>query len=209
MKSKSFWMVLSMAACLGCDMGNNSKAVIPSPTTVSTDESLPKVAHPEFANWNQFPEKSFIVRRKVVSNSSGEVVATTRVWLESKSADGVVVGSQVTVKRPDMPLVDNGADLVRYPAVYRLPKGMDENQFYKPSMKAKETGRDVVKIGERDFQATIYEWEESSEAGPTSVKLWRSDEFPGKLLRQEMFTKSSETMSKEELIEFQLGNEPG
>ena len=207
MKSKSFWMVLSMAVWLGCDTGNNVKVAIPSATAVSDDESLPNVAHPEFANWNQFPEKSFVVRRKVVSNSNGEVVATTKVWLESKSVDGVFVGSQITVKRPDMPLVDNGADLVRYPAVYRLPKGLDENQFYKPSMKAKETGKEVVKIGKLDFQATIYEWEESSEAGPTSVKLWRSDEIPGKLLRQEMFTKSSETTSIEEVTEINLGEE--
>ena len=74
------------------------------------------------------------------------------------------------------------------------------------STKAKETGAEVIEIGMREFNTTIFEWEESNETGPMTVKLWRSDEIPGKILRQELFTKSTSTKSFEEVTELNLGN---
>ena len=111
------------------------------------------------------------------------------------------MGSQVTVERPNEQIVENDENTVSYPATYRLPAGMDEARFSLPSAKAKETGTETVKIGETEFETKIFEWEESSEAGPTSVKLWRSEAIPGKIVRQEMFTKQIETKSTEEIIE--------
>jgi hypothetical protein len=207
MTSKCAWLVFISVFSLGCDSSNVSRNTAKTPAAPMEDLTLPEVAHPEFVSWNRFPAKSTLTRKKIVSNANGEVVVTTRLWLESKSPEGVTVGSQIIVKRPEMPVVDNGEDFVKYPAKYRLPKGFTESQFYLPSAKAKETGKELVQIGSDAFEATIYEWKETSEAGPTSVKLWRSDEVPGKLLRQEMYTKSSETNSIEEVLGLRLGPE--
>ena len=207
MKSKTFWIVLCLT-CFGCDSRDNSTAIVALTDRSSELESLPRVAYPEFVNWSKFPVESSVNRRKVVSNTSGEVVVTTKVWLQSKAEDNVSVGSQITVKRPELPIVENEPNFAKFPATFRLPKGLTEEQFYLPSAQAKETGKDVVKVGEKEFEATVYQWTESSEAGPTSVKLWRSNEVPGRFLRQEMITKGIETTSIEEVIEISLGSDP-
>ena len=206
MKRMSLWISIGLATCIGCGSENKPKILVPKTDQVSDIESQPKVAYPEFVNWSKFPEKSSVKRRKVVSNTSGEVVVTTRVWLQSKKEENVTVGSQITVQRPEMAIVENDEDFVQFPATYRLPKGMTEEQFYLPSGKAKETGSEKIKIGEREFNTKVYEWTESSEAGPSSVKLWRSDEIPGRFIRQEMITKGIETTSIEEVTEVELPN---
>lgn len=204
MKKKSLWIAVGLASCIGCG-SENKVNVAAAPANQKTEaENLPKVAYPEFVNWSKFPENASVKRRKVVSNTHGEVIVTTKVWLKSKSAESVTVGSQITVQRPEMPIVKNDDDFVQFPATYRLPKGLTEDQFYLPSAKAKETGTEKIKVGEREFNATIFEWTESSEAGPSSVKLWRSDEMPGRFIRQELITKGIETTSLEEVTEVEI-----
>ncbi len=202
MNTRSGCIILSCAAFFGCDAGKPSNATVQLPPLNAVDESLPRVTHPEYANWSQFTQKTHIVRKRVVSNASGNVSVTTKMWLEKKDATGVTVGSQVTVQRPDEPIVENDEDFVRYPATYPLPKGMVEASFNQPSSKAKETGSEVIQIGDKSINTKIFEWEERNETGPMTVKLWRSDEIPGKIVRQEMFTKSTETKSTEEVTEF-------
>jgi len=193
-----------MMAIVGCGSSNdsNSKIVLPSVQTV--DESLRSVAHPEFVNWSQFDEKATVVRKRFVENANGTVVVTTKMWLDKKDENEVRVGSQVTVERPNEPKLENDVDIVRYPATFRLPNGMDEARFYLPSAKAVETGTETIKIGENEFETKIFEWEESNETGPMTVRLWQSDKIPGKIVRQEMLTKSSSTKTKEDVIELQL-----
>ena len=193
---------------VGCDFGKPPKKAT-QVTTVADDSDLPAVAHPEYVNWSQFPEKAFVIRKRVVSNAQGKVVVTTKMWLDKKTSEKILVGSQVTVERPDEPAVENGDDVVSYPATYRLPKGMDQSRFNLPSAKAKETGEEVVKIGELELKTKIFEWEESNETGPMTVKLWTCAEVPGKIVRQEMFTKSTQTKSSEEVIKLDLGNVAG
>jgi len=197
-------MLLGMMAIVGCGSSNdsNSKIVLPSVQTV--DESLRSVAHPEFVNWSQFDEKATVVRKRFVENANGTVVVTTKMWLDKKDENEVRVGSQVTVERPNEPKLENDVDIVRYPATFRLPNGMDEARFYLPSAKAVETGTETIKIGENEFETKIFEWEESNETGPMTVRLWQSDKIPGKIVRQEMLTKSSSTKTKEDVIELQL-----
>ena len=204
MKTKSGWMILGIALCFGCDLVNEPKRSIQMPVVSKVDESLPKAVHPEYANWSRFPEKTFVVRKRLVSNSNGTVVVTTKMWLDKKNAEEVLVGSQVTVERPNEPIVENGEDIVRFPASYRVPKGMDEARFLMPSGKAKETGAEIITVGNHQFNSRIFEWEENNETGPMTVKLWQSDEIPGKIVRQELFTKSTETKSLEEVIEHNL-----
>lgn len=196
-----------MTAIVGCGSSNASNSKIVLPIVQTADESLPSVAHPEFANWSQFEEKASVVRKRLVENANGTVVVTTKMWLDKKDENEVRVGSQVTVERPNEPAVENDVDIVRYPAKYRLPKGMDESRFYLPSAKAKETGTESVKVGENEIETKVFEWEENNESGPMTVKLWRSDKIPGKIVRQELFTKSSATKSTEEVIELRLSGD--
>ena len=158
------------------------------------------MAHPEYANWSQFPAMAEVTRKRIVSNENGNVIVTTRMWLESKSDKEVNVGSQVTVERTGEPIEKNPSNVVSYPASFRLPKGMTEDQFTKPSSKAKEVGKEAITIGELIFDSTIYEWEENNEAGPMTVKLWRCDQMPGRIVRQKLFTLSSKTETNEEVI---------
>ncbi len=206
MKTRFGCMVLGLHALFGCDISKPTNAKTQLPKVNVVDESLPKVAHPEYANWSQFDEKSFVVRKRIVSNAGGNVLVTTKMWLEKKDAERVSVGSRVTVERPNEPIVENDDDIVSYPATYRLPKGMEVVTIDQPSAKANETGTEVIQIGDKKLQTRIFEWEERNETGPMTVKLWRSDEIPGKIVRQEMFTKSTETKSTEEVTEFHCGS---
>ena len=206
MNKRQRCFIVGCVVFFGCDVGTPSNATIQLPQLNAVDESLPNVTHPEYANWSQFAEKSFVVRKRVVSNAGGNVLVTTKSWLEKKDENGVSVGSRVTVERPNEPIVENDDDFVSYPPTYRLPKGMDPASFAQPSSKAKETGTEMIQIGERKIETKIFEWEERNETGPMSVKLWRSDDIPGKIVRQEMFTKSTDTKSVEEVTEFDSGS---
>lgn len=210
MKSKSYLFVLCLVSCFGCNSASKDKdkESMALDASKAALDALPKVPFPEYKNWSKFPVETSVNRRKVVSNTHGDVVVTTKVWLQSKKEDSVSVGSQITVQRPDTAVVENEADFAKFPSTFRLPSGFTEDQFILPAAKAKETGKEIVKIGDKEFDATIYEWTESSEAGPTTVKLWRSDDVPGRFLRQEMITKGIETTSLEEVTEVNLGKEP-
>jgi hypothetical protein len=61
-----------------------------------------------------------------------------------------------------------------------------------------------VSIGELEVNAEVFEWTENNEAGPMTVKLWRSEEIPGRIVRQEMMTESSSTKTVEQISELDL-----
>ena len=208
MQPRLISIVFVSVLLLGCDFVQQPKTTIQLPAVVD-DSSLPVVSHPEYANWSQFPVKSLVVRKRKITNANGEVLVTTRMWLDNKTPEKVFVGSQVSVKRGDEPLVENTEDIVSYPATYRLPKGIEESRFSLPSAKAKETGSETIKIGDKEYKTKIFEWVESNETGPMDVKLWRSDEIPGKIVRQEMLIKGSETKTVEEIAELVLGDKAG
>jgi hypothetical protein len=76
--------------------------------------------------------------------------------------------------------------------------------FLLPSSKAKLVGEERVSIGELEVNAEVFEWTENNEAGPMTVKLWRSEEIPGRIVRQEMMTESSSTKTVEQISELDL-----
>jgi hypothetical protein len=158
--------------------------------------------HPEFANWSRFPVGTSISRIRTVTNEFGEVKVTTRMWLESKSEKEVEVGSQIHVERPNEPLEENPESFTKYPAQFGLPEGMDPDFFLLPTAKARKTGEAIVTVDGREVTSEIFEWEESNETGPMSVKLWRSNDIPGRIVRQEMITLSSQTKTIENVEVF-------
>ena len=189
------WM--KRAACVGllCLVGCGSQSgsgassqgalpagyVAPAPT-----DNLPLVDHPEYAAWSRFPVGAGVVRKKEVTNEFGNVRVTTTVRLAEKTADKVVVQTQITVDRAAEGLVENEPQTVDFPAKFRLPANMKLEQFALPSLRAKAVGEEAREVAGREFKAEVFTWQEFSERGQMTIKLWRSDEIPGRMLRQEI-----------------------
>lgn len=165
----------------------------------ASTENLPLVDHPEYVGWSRFPLGIIVVRKKEVSNETGTVRVTTTLRLIEKTADKVVVESQVSVDRPGRPQEQNPRPKVDFPATFPLPQGMRQQQFSLPSLKAKQVGEEIREAGGREYKTQLFTWEEVNEAGPMTVKLWRSDDIPGRTLRQEI-TGRTQT-SVEEVVE--------
>jgi hypothetical protein len=168
--------------------------IAPAPTG-----NLPLVDHPEYVSWNRFPVGIAVIRKKEVTNETGSVSVTTTLRLAQKMPDKIVVESQVTVNRPGQPLVENPPLNLDFPAKFRLPAGMKLEQFALPSLKARPAGDETRQACGREFQTELFTWDEVNEAGPMKVKLWRSDDVPGRMVRQEI--KGRTQASVEEVVE--------
>jgi hypothetical protein len=127
------------------------------------------------------------------------VRVTTTLRLAEKTANKVVVESQVSVDRPGDPLEQNPPFNADFPATFRLPPGMEREQFFLPSLKAKKIGEEPRPACGREYQTQLFTWEERNESGPMAVKLWRSDDIPGRMLRQEI--NGHNHVSVEEVVE--------
>lgn len=154
------------------------------PSTASEDLTL--VDHPEYVHWSQFPVGTAVTRKKEVTNDHGKVRVTTIVRLAEKTVNKVVVETQVTVDRLDGKLEENPAFNAEFVAKFRLPASMKVEQFALPSLKAKPMGDETREAAGREYHAQVFTWEERNETGPMAVKLWRSNEIPGRMLRQEI-----------------------
>jgi hypothetical protein len=185
----------SESGTTGVSQGPLPPGYVPPPST----ENLPLVDNPEFASWNRFPVGIAVVRKKEVSNDSGSVRVTTTLRLVEKKRDKVVVESQVTVDRPGEPVVENPSQKLEFAAAFQLPQGMKPEQFALPSLKAKVVGNETRMACGREYQTELYSWDERNEAGPMTIKLWRSEEIPGRMLRQEV--KGRTQVSVEEVVE--------
>lgn len=218
---RSVWLIVCGVLCVGCDSNTQPKtptvpaisqapamnASAPGGTSSNATSKGTMLDHPEYANWSRFPVGTSITRKRTVTNEFGEVKVTTRMWLESKSEKEVVVGSQINVERPNQPLEENPDSLTTYPAQFRLPEGMDPNLFLLPTAKAKRTGEEALTVDGREITAEVYEWQENNETGPMDVKLWRSIDVPGRIVRQEMNTLSSQTKTVEAVEVFKEASE--
>lgn len=197
----NYWIVLALTLSVGCTAGSTaSKPEVPSAKVEQGEE----VAHPEFAHWSQFPVGAKTVRRKEVSNDQGKVVVTTTVKLLDKNERQVVVETQVSVERSGEPKLENPPFTAEYPATFRLPKNMSLDQFRLPSLKAKADGEEEMEIAGQKYQVEKFVWQESNEAGPMDVMVWRCDKVPGRTVREESLTKSLSNKSLEQVIEVSI-----
>ena len=79
--------------------------------------------------------------------------------------------------------------------------------FICPQPKQRKRERKASRSVRNEIETKVFEWEENNESGPMTVKLWRSEKIPGKIVRQELFTKSSATKSTEDVIELRLSGD--
>jgi hypothetical protein len=193
-------LIATLVLQCGCEKSN--KPILPSTIQKAgsnTQAPTTRIAHPEYANWSRFPVGTEAIRDRVVSNASGKVHVTTSLTLAEKSDEHVEIVSQVTVQRPNEAIQENPPESTRFPATFALPEGLTKEFFQLPSPKAVKISEETQELAGKSFVAEVYEWTESNETGPMKIKLWRSDEVPGRIYRQEMLTESSQTKTTEVL----------
>lgn len=188
----------------GCSSSN--KPIIPQKqnehqSRTIDDKPSVQLPHPEYVNWSRFDVGASVTRFRVVSNANGKVEVTTKFTLTEKSDTHVLVTMQVNVQRPNETLEVNPEEQTRFPSEFPLPDGMTAEYFELPSQKAKRVAEEELEIAGRKIQTEVFEWTESNETGPMQVKLWRSNDIPGRIARQEMLIEASQTKTSEEIRE--------
>ncbi len=207
---KRLWVIcvaLSWPLLLGCTSdvasGPSTDSQMPEGYAApASTEHLPLVDHPEYVAWSRFAVGAAVVRKKVVTSDGGTVTVTTTVRLVEKTVDRVAVETQVVTVREGAEPVENPPLRAEYPATFRLPPSMQLEQFQLPSLKAKLVGEEPRTVCNREFLAQHFGWREVNETGPMEVKYWRSDEIPGRMLRQEI--NGPNHASVEEVVEISL-----
>jgi hypothetical protein len=63
---------------------------------------------------------------------------------------------------------------------------MKLEQFSLPSLRAQHIGEELRDVCGRHYKIQVFTWEERNETGPMALKLWRSDDVPGRMVRQEI-----------------------
>jgi hypothetical protein len=177
-----------------------AQPALPAPSAAD----LPVADSPDYANWKRFKVGTTVTRKKVVANKTDAVTETTVLRLVELAATKAVVEQQVTVVRSVGPPKVNPAMRLDYPATFRVPPGLTAEQMSQPSLKAKKSGEETVKAAGRDYPATVYEWQDSTEAGPMTNKAWLSDAVPGRLVRVESKVTGVGNSTTEEVIEVQV-----
>ncbi len=200
-KDASLLFIVSSLLFIGCT-GSSSSTPQGYVAPESKDE-LPLVDHPEYTHWSKFPVGAFSIRKKTVTNSYGSVYVTTKISLAEKTDEKVVVEQQVTVVRPEV-TNENPPQQMEFPAKFRLPKSVELEAFNLPSRKAKLVGEEIREEAGASYPCSLFEWEESNEAGPMNIKLWRSDEVPGRLVREETLIHSDGSTTLELISEVQV-----
>lgn len=174
--------------------GDEKKGLVTSTANLS--------AHPEFVNWSRFPADTTVTRRRETRNSHGKVTVTTTLRLVKKDEQAVVIESRTIVAHEGAPVLENDAMEVSFPASFKVPDGMTLEQFQLPSLKAKRSSEETIEVLGKQIHAEVYEWNEVNETGPMTVRVWFSQEVPGRIVRQEMLTLGTETGSTEELTDW-------
>lgn len=200
-KNASLLFIAGSLLILGCT--GSSSSTPKGYVAAESQDDLPLVDHPEYTHWSKFPVGAFSIRKKTVTNAAGSVYVTTRISLAEKTDERVVVEQQVTVVRPEA-TVENPPQELEYPAKFRLPTSVQLESFNLPSLKAKLLGEEVLNEAGSSFTCSLYQWEESNEAGPMTIKLWRSDEVPGRMVREETLIQSDGSTSVGFITEVQI-----
>ncbi|MBY0456561.1 MAG: hypothetical protein K2V38_04435, partial [Gemmataceae bacterium] len=165
----------------------------------------PAVDSPDYANWNRFPVGTTVRRRSVTGGGDSTVTSVDTLTLTAKKDDVLTVSRQNTTDRTgDSYKVANPPVPTNYYRQFSLPQGMTAEDFVKPSRNAKAVGTEDVTVLGKTYKATVYTWSNPTEGGRTDVKAWLSDEFPGRVIRQEMTAPGSQGKMVEEVIELKI-----
>ncbi len=201
---------ISLALVVVCTAGCGGSSAPPAPgagaVTVapSAAPAGPMFDTLEYANWKRFPVGTTVKRKSVTSTerSTNKVTSVNTYTLRTVGADVIEVTRQNTTDRGDgtAPAVNPG-ETNRFNRQFAIPNGMTADDFNKPSRKAKVTGEEDVTVLGKKYKATVYSWSDSTEAGPLEVKLWLSEEMPGRIVKQVMKQSTLANTTNEEVVE--------
>lgn len=198
-----FWSLSIMFLLSFCGCGFDVKPVpVVVPPAPSLDD-LPLVAHPEYDNWSKFPAGTTVTRRDKLASTEGEVTLHTTLRLAQKSDTGVTVETQTAIEREGV-REESDVTSSEYPAQFRLPKGMELAQFQLPAMKAERVAEETLKVGDQELKCEVFTFQDQSEAGPVDVKLWRSNEFPGRQVKKEIVDRKGTVLSSSNVVDIKL-----
>jgi hypothetical protein len=208
-----FLPMIAVVLMLGCGTGGNnpqSPAVavgpVPSGSTPPAAD-LPLVSDLNYANWKKYPVGT-TVRRKKVSTSTKEpgktLIETSTLTLAEATDAKVVVETQITVEKSGYATVTNPPMKLQYLAAFRVPPGLTAEAMQAPDLKAKVTGEETVQVLGKEYKAKVYEWMGSTESGPMPIKLWLSDDMPGRQVKSEFKMEKGTSTAVEEVIEVKL-----
>jgi hypothetical protein len=158
----------------------------------------------DYANWSRFPVGT-VVRRKAVTSSETGTGTTTSVetfTLKSLTDAEAVVERQNTTERSDGSYrAENPPEPRTYPRQFALPPGMTAADFARPALAAEPAGEETITVLGKAYKASVFTWTDGTESGPMHVKVWLSDEVPGRILRQTMTLPKLKNKTEDEVIE--------
>lgn len=143
----------------------------------------------DYLNWKKFPVGTVVVRTAVSTNGEGSTTGVDTFTLKAVGDAEVSVERQNTTSRSDGYHKVNPVDTRKVSAKITVHPELDPTDFLKPDRKAKETGKEKVKVLDAEYECVKWEWTNGTEAGPMSVAAWLSDEVPGRIAKQVMKVK--------------------
>lgn len=183
---------------LGC-VPEQPVTVVPPPKVYSGD----LVPHPEYVNWSQFPVGTQVVRKDALASENGDLFQLTTLRLAKKSEAAVVVESQTTIQRAGKDEIGEVLEM-EYPAEFQIPDGMELDQFTAPSLTAELKGNETIDVAGKTFEADLFEFVDTAEAGPCAVTVWRSNDIPGKQAKKQIIGPDGNQLSSSETIEISI-----
>lgn len=185
----------------GC--GNSVTPVAVPPDT----SSWPRCDSPQYASWQRVPVGT-VVRRQSVTSSETGTASTTSIetfTLKEVTEHEAVVERQNTTERSDGSYrVENPPQLLRYPRQFPLPPGMSPEDFSKPSPTAKKVGQETVTVQGKQYQTTVYAWSDATESGTMDIRVWLSEEMPGRIVKQVMSVPRLKNTTVDKVIDLSM-----
>ena len=209
MRNIRFLALLSgLAVAVGCGG--------PTPTTTAValeDAPAPPTAPPvlfhdlDYANWRRFPVGTQVKRKSVTSakKAAGSTTSVETFILKEVTDREVVVVRQNTTTRSDGSYhAVNPPDQRKHPRSFAIPPGMSAEDFSKPSRAAKKAGEEVLMAAGAAYKATVYAWADQTESGTMNIRVWLSDDMPGRIVKQEMTVAALGNTTIDEVIDVRI-----
>ena len=187
-------LLASLAGVAGC----GPRPVTPAPSAVPAAPVGEVVENPEYANWSRFPVGTTVTRRAVARRGDAETVSVEQTRLVTADGQSITLERRGTTTRSDGSLDRvNPPDARVVAKSFALPSGMSAADFAKPNPRAKLAGTEDIEVAGKRDTASIYQWEDGTEAGPMRVRVWFAPEFPGRVLKQSMTVDGTATTTTE------------
>jgi hypothetical protein len=198
----SFVFTMAIAGVAGCD-GQPARAPRPVARPAAVDSvDLPVADNLDYVNWKSFQVGTSVTRKSVTRVGENYTASVETLKLLAANDTEVVVERQNTTERSDGSYkAINPPEKRTYVKSFRVPRGMKVEDLQKPALAAKEVGEDLVTVCGKSVKARVFQWSDRSDVGEMQVRLWLSDEIPGRIVKQEIKVPATKSQTLEEVTE--------